>query len=164
MTVIDQIFGIGKDLTLWQMCARAFVMFFISLLLIRLGGVRMFGRKSAFDDIIVITLGAVLSRGVVGASSFGATVAASAVLVAVHRTLAWLCYKSKRVEEWVRGKPSVIYKNRKMYVQNLKKAGLTEIDLMESLRLEMKKESLEEIESAYIETNGRISFIAKPDK
>ena len=161
MNAIEYIFGVGKDLTVWQMCARAFVMFFISLVLIRLGGVRMFGRKSAFDDIIVITLGAILSRGVVGANTFGSTVAASAVLVCIHRLLAWACFKSKRVEEWVRGKQSVIYKDKKMYVQNLKKAGLTEIDLMESLRLEMKKESLDEIESAYIETNGRISFIAK---
>lgn len=161
MSIIDYIFGVGKDLTVLQMCARALVMFFISLVLIRLGGVRMFGRKSAFDDIIVITLGAILSRGVVGANTFWSTVAASATLVFIHRVLTWVCFKSKWVEKLVRGKQLVIYKHTKIYIDNLKKAGLSEIDLMESLRLEMKKESLEDIESAYIETNGRISFIAK---
>jgi len=35
---------------------------------------------------------------------------------------------------------------------------------MESLRLETQQTSLDEIEMAYLETNGRISFITKKSK
>lgn len=161
MDSIYQIFGEGKDLNALQMCARSFVMFFVALALIRLGGVRMFGRKSAFDDIMVIMLGAILSRGVVGASPFWATVAASAVMIAVHRAVSWACIKSKIIERLLRGRPFVLYKNGRIDHTNLKKSSLSESDLAESVRLEMKEETLEDVDTAFIETNGRISFIKK---
>ena len=67
---ITEIFGSGEDLSPMQMAARAFVMFFIALLLIRLAGMRVFGIRTAFDNILVIMLGAILSRGVAGSSPF----------------------------------------------------------------------------------------------
>jgi uncharacterized membrane protein YcaP (DUF421 family) len=64
---IYDLFGRGEDLTALQMSVRSFIMFFIALALIRIGGMRIFGKKTAFDNILVIMLGAVLARGVVGA-------------------------------------------------------------------------------------------------
>ncbi len=161
MDSLYQIFGTGKDLTAMQMCARSFVMFFITLVLIRAGGVRMFGKKSAFDDIIVIMLGAVLSRGVVGANPFFSTVAAGAVMIAIHRLLGWLCTHFSTVEKLVKGESSVLYKDGHINAVNLKRSSLTERDLLESLRLETNKASLKEVDTACMETNGRISFILK---
>jgi uncharacterized membrane protein YcaP (DUF421 family) len=43
-----------------------------------------------------------------------------------------------------------------MWVVNLSKS-----DLMESLRLETKNESIDNVEKATLETNGRISFILR---
>jgi hypothetical protein len=43
-------------------------------------GLRTFAKQSTFDNIIVILLGAVLARGVVGASPFWSTVGASVVM------------------------------------------------------------------------------------
>jgi len=43
-------------------------------------------------------------------------------------------------------------------------AGMSENDLHESLRLETKKMTLSEIDTAFMETNGRISFILKSEK
>ena len=87
---IKELFGSGEHLTALQMGVRAFIMFFITLALIRFGGMRIFGKKTAFDNILVIMLGAILARGVVGASPFFSTVAAAAVMVVIHRILAWL--------------------------------------------------------------------------
>ena len=77
---IKELFGSGEHLTALQMAVRAFIMFFITLALIRFGGMRIFGKKTAFDNILVIMLGAILARGVVGASPFFSTVAASAAI------------------------------------------------------------------------------------
>jgi len=159
MNTINSIFGSGENLSALQMGARAFVMFFIMLVLIRLGGVRMFGRKSAFDDVIVIMLGAVLSRGVVGANPFWSTVAAAAVMISIHRGVAWLCIHSKKIELIVRGKATVLYKDGKMYPHNMRISGLSDSDLEESVRLEMKQQGFKNIDTAMMETNGRISFI-----
>lgn len=93
--LIFKLFGEGKDLNALQMGDRAFVMFFITLFLIRLAGMRAFGQKSAFDTIIVIMVGAILSRAVTGASAFFPTVIAGAVLAVVHRLLALISVTMK---------------------------------------------------------------------
>lgn len=163
MSTINFLFGEGEHLNILQMSCRAFVMFFITLTLLRLGGMRIFGKKSAFDTIIVIMLGAVLARGIVGASSFFATVAAAAVMIVIDRTLAWASLKSKLVSSLVKGTPLVLYMNGELVWDNMKTASLSKEDLLESLRLETNKNSLEEVELAEMETNGRISFVLKEE-
>ena len=153
--------GEGNDLNALQMSVRAFIMFFITLVLIRLGGMRIFGKKSSFDTIIIIMLGAILSRGVVGASPFFSTIAASAVMILVHRILAWITVKNERMGKLLKGEHIVLYKEGNLLWNNMVKASMSKDDLLESLRLETRKNSLEEIEMAIMETNGRISFIEK---
>jgi uncharacterized membrane protein YcaP (DUF421 family) len=157
----ELIWGHGDQLTILQMSMRALVMFFISLTLIRLGGMRIFGKKSAFDTIIVIMLGAVAARGIVGASPFFSTVVASAVMIGINRLLAWLSEKFPGFNHLVRGKPLILYESGQINWSNMKVASLSQTDLMESLRLETKEATLENIDKAYMETNGRISFLVK---
>lgn len=161
MNTIHYLFGEGSQLTILQMCMRTFITFIILLILIRLAGRRTFAKRSSFDNIIVIMLGAVLARGVVGASPFWATVAASAVMVAMHRLIAWLTVKNPKFERLVKGTYMKLYHNGTLIGNNLERSGMSENDLHESLRLETKKLTLAEIDTAFMETNGRISFILK---
>jgi uncharacterized membrane protein YcaP (DUF421 family) len=161
MDTIHFLFGEGQKLDMLQMSMRAFVMFCIMLLLVRFTGRRAFAKKSSFDNIIVIMLGAVLARGVVGASPFWSTVAASVVMVIMHWITAWLAVKNRIIERLIKGNYVRLYDQDKLVDNNLAKTGISKKDLHESLRLETKKDTLEDIESAYLETNGRISFILK---
>ncbi|PUZ26199.1 hypothetical protein DCC81_18380 [Chitinophaga parva] len=88
MNITDTLWGTGEHLDALQMGVRSFVTFFVSLALLRLGGMRIFGKKSAQDMIITILFGAVLARGVVGASPYWPTVVAAAVMVLGNRVLA----------------------------------------------------------------------------
>jgi uncharacterized membrane protein YcaP (DUF421 family) len=150
-----------ENLTALQMAARAAMIFIITLILIRIGGVRIFGKKSAVDTIILIVMGSVLARGIVGASSIWPVVAAAGTMIIIHHVLAFLSFKNKKMEALIKGSPTVLYAKGKILYKNLHKKSLSEADLMESLRLETKKTSLEDIETAFMETNGRISFIEK---
>jgi uncharacterized membrane protein YcaP (DUF421 family) len=150
-----------ESLTALQMAARAVLIFFITLILIRLGGVRIFGRRSAMDMIIVIVMGSILARGVVGSSDLRATVAASFAMIVIHHILAWISMRNKVAENIIKGQPTILYKDGNIIHKNLRKASLSENDLLESLHLETKKKSFEEIEIAILETDGRISFILK---
>ena len=161
MDTIQFLFGEGEKLNILQMSMRALVMFLIMLILIRFAGRRAFAKKSSFDNIIVIMLGAVLARGVVGASPFWSTVAASIIMIILHRIVAWLSVKNNFVERLVKGDAILLFQKEKIVSKNLTKTGISKKDLHESLRLETKKDSLEDIEDAYLETNGRISFILK---
>lgn len=164
MDTLYSLVGHGQQLTALQMSVRAFSMFFIMLVLIRLAGMRTFAKKSAFDNILVIMLGAILARGVVGASPYWSTVAAATVMVALHRIIALLSVKSKIIEKWVKGTYIKLYQDGHLINKNLQKTGMSENDLHESLRLETKKLSLKEIDTAFMETNGRISFILKDEE
>ena len=158
---LQEIWGAGKDLTALQMGVRAFVMFFIALFCLRVGGMRTFGKKSAFDNIIVIVLGSVLARGIAGVSSFGGTVSASLVLVLVHRFIGWLIVHSKSFEHLIKGRHIVLYKDNQIIEANLKKTNMTQDDLNESLRLQTNQTSFQKVDAAYMENNGRISFVLK---
>ena len=158
---ISEIFGSGEDLSPLQMAARAFVMFFIALLLIRIAGMRIFGIKTAFDNILVIMLGAILSRGVTGSSPFFSTVAAAAAMIVVHKILAWLAMKHVWVGKIVKGYRRSLYHNGEMREENLGKTMISKDDLMEGVRLEINKNSLDDVEQIYIEKTGEISVVKK---
>ena len=158
---ITEIFGSGEDLSPLQMAARAFVMFFIALLLIRLAGMRVFGIKTAFDNILVIMLGAILSRGVVGASPFLSTIAGAAAMIIVHKILAWLAMKHVWIGKLVKGYRRSLYHNGEIREENLQKTSISRDDLMEGVRLEIHKNSLDDVDQIFIEKTGEISVVKK---
>jgi uncharacterized membrane protein YcaP (DUF421 family) len=161
MEVIEKIFGVGKELSVHQMCARAFITFFITLALIRLAGMRSIGKKSAFDTVIAIMLGAVLGRVIVGASAFFPTVAGGIVIVLVHRIVAVIALKHEGFAKIVKGEHRQLYANGHINSQNMKRSCISESDLLESIRLQANVKTLSEIEEAYMENNGEISVIKK---
>lgn len=162
MDLIIGIFGEGKDLNALNMGCRAVGLYAITLVFIRISGTRTFGKKTAFDNIIVITIGALLSRVVVGASAFMPTVTAGFVLVFLHRILAWTCLRYPRIDKLIKGSERVLYKQGEIHQQNLDKSLMTKGDLMESVRVNGNSDNLETIREARLERTGEISIL--PEK
>ncbi|PSK91665.1 DUF421 domain-containing protein [Taibaiella chishuiensis] len=158
---ITQLLDTDEQLAPLPMMLRALLVFFAALLLLRVGGIRIFGQKSALDNVIVIMLGAVLARGVVGASPLFSAIAASGVMVVVNRLLAWASERNNELNRLLKGNAVVLFENGKLLDEAMKQVNLSKSDLLESLHLEMKQESFEGIDKVILETNGRISFIAK---
>jgi uncharacterized membrane protein YcaP (DUF421 family) len=161
MNILERLFGEGEHLTPVQMGFRALITFFVALVLVRVAGMRTFGRKSAFDTIVGIMLGAVLARGVVGASPFGATVAASAVTVVVHRVLAELCLKHAGLEKLIKGEHRLLCRDGIIDEHAMNRSGLSRRDLLEGVRQAANVDSIDEVAAAYIESNGQISAVKK---
>jgi uncharacterized membrane protein YcaP (DUF421 family) len=164
MNVIENLFGSGQELTALQMGVRAFLMLFIALFLVRISGMRTFGKNSAFDVIISIMLGAVLARGVVGASPFFSVVMAGLVMVLLHRFLGAITLRNEWLEKAIKGESRLLYKDGKIHWDKMRRSAVSKEDLLESARLEANVNSLDEIEEAHIESNGRISIIKKKEK
>ena len=161
MDTINQLFGHGTDLNILQMSVRAIVIFFVALILIRFTGMRVFGIKSAFDTCIIIMLGAVLARAVVGASPFIPTIAASTALVIVHKIIATISVNNQFLSHLVKGKPLSLYKSGILNDKNLKKCSLSYGDVMEEVRLEINQNGMENIDEIFMERTGKISVIEK---
>ncbi|MDB4927778.1 MAG: hypothetical protein JWM10_262 [Myxococcaceae bacterium] len=162
MSLAGALFGQGEKLTPIQMGCRGALMFFIALALVRLAGMRSFGRKSAFDRTVAIMLGAVLARGVVGASPFAATVAGGAAIVVVHRLLAHLCRHSPALEKLIKGEHHVLCRDGVVDERAMSRSGLTRADLLEGVRHSAQVESLDQVAAVYVESSGELSTIERP--
>ena len=161
MNLINEIFGHGSNLNSLQMSVRAISIFFIALILIRYTGMRVFGIKTAFDTCIIIMLGAVLARAVVGASPFIPTIIASTALVVVHKVIATISVNNQFISHLVKGKPLSLYKNGTLNDRNMRKCSLSFGDMMEEIRLALHQSSMDHIEEIFMERTGKISVILK---
>jgi uncharacterized membrane protein YcaP (DUF421 family) len=161
MELIYYLFGSGKDLNSLQMGLRALVMFFITLMLIRIAGMRAFGTKSAFDNVLVIMLGAVLSRAVVGASPFIPVIVASMVLVLIYRILAYLGLNNDKISHLLKTRERSLYKNGKINEENMKRCNISMGDLLSGIRSAGCTDRLEDLREVLMERSGEISVIKK---
>ncbi len=82
----------GGELAWWQKSVRAIAVFFAALVIFRAGNTRILGKSSAFDIVLGVVYGAVLSRAITGNSPFLPTLAAALVLVL--KAVAAVAYRS----------------------------------------------------------------------
>jgi uncharacterized membrane protein YcaP (DUF421 family) len=108
---MERFWGAGEDLDPLQMGLRAAVMFFVLLVMIRLAGSRLLGKKTGFDTALLILMGAVAARGVVGASPFLSTIVACAVLVLLQRVVAHLAARMVGVTRFFEGRRVCLYRD-----------------------------------------------------
>ena len=161
MELINNILGLDVEkLEPYQMASRAVVIFFISLILVRIGGIRTFGKQSIFDTLSTLMLGAILGRCIVADQSFFGSILATLILMLLHRLIALLTYKSKKLGKIFKGENIILMKNGKMLKENLARSQITENDIMDALRREMQINSLDRIKEVHLERSGDISFIS----
>ncbi|HEX5063496.1 MAG TPA: YetF domain-containing protein [Kofleriaceae bacterium] len=156
---VEQLFGEGRDLSALQMSSRAFVLFFLMLVLVRVAGMRAFGRHSSFDTIIVITLGAVLSRVVVGVSPAIPTVAASIVFVVLHRLVAIVTATVPALERLFKGRQKVLYRGGILELAAMRRAGISHADLEEAVRTKANRLKLPDVLEIHLESSGDLSVV-----
>jgi uncharacterized membrane protein YcaP (DUF421 family) len=161
METITTIFGDGKDLNALQMSSRGGVMFFVAFLLIRISGRRSFGIRTPLDNIITISLGAILSRAVVGASPYIPVIICCLVIVLLHRCFGWLIVHHKGFGRFVDGDKIPLFENEKFNQSNMEKGLVCQEDIMQGVRKSALTEDMGGIEKVYMERNGEISAIRK---
>src|SRR3569832_807978 len=157
----ETLYGHSKDLDALQVCMRAGVLFAIALVLIRFAGMRAFGRKSSFDSVVTIMLGAVLSRPVVGASPFWPTVGGCAVLVILHRALGMLTARSRWLERIVKGSSQVVYRDSRGEHRQMMRSGISEADLDEVARRHALVPDRHGVHQIVMESSGELSAVTK---
>lgn len=158
---------IGPDsnaINWWQMSIRGVLIFCLALLLVRAGDRRIFSKNAAFDIVLSIILGSILSRTITGNSPFVPTVITCVVLVGLHWGFAWLAKRNHAFGTLIKGNKVILIKNGQMQEENLKKSNITIHDLHEVLRLNGKVTQIEEVEEAYLERSGNISVIPREEK
>ncbi len=162
METLVQLFGKGEHLNILQMSLRGASAFIYSLALIRISGRRSFGLHNPMDNIIAILLGAIMSRGVVGASPLLPVAASCLVVVLLHRAFGWLIVRYQWFSHLVEGNKIVLFRNEKLERKNLSRALLSEEDVMQGIRKSASTDDLSQIDTVYLERNGEIRALKKP--
>lgn len=161
MELFHQVFVTTSDsMAWWQMCARAVLIVAYSILLFRLAARRIFGRDAVLDIIVGVVLGSMLSRAITGTAPLLPTMAASAVVVALHSVLAAIATRAGWFARLMKGRPTLIVADGKVDWARARRANIGEGDLTEELRLHGAA-SMEEVKEAYLERNGTISIIRR---
>jgi uncharacterized membrane protein YcaP (DUF421 family) len=111
--------------------------------------------------VVAILLGATLSRVVVGASPALPTVAASLVIVVVHRVLACACVHSPKLERIIVGAERKVFAEGAFDDAQMSAALITKTDVLETARQELHTTELDDVKAAILERNGQVSLILK---
>jgi uncharacterized membrane protein YcaP (DUF421 family) len=148
-----------KDFTLLQVSLRSVLTYLVGLAILRLARNRFLARESAFDVVLAFIFGSVLSRAINGTTPLLLTLAASALLIAMHRAFAWMSYRWPRFERAIDGRPDRVVQDGKVITKNARAHLLNRANIEGALRLKTHLKELSEIEEACVETNGEISFV-----
>lgn len=163
MEFLNDWWGIKENISPLELSARAAVMFFVCLLLLRLSGMRPIGKESTLDTIITFLIGGILSRGVVGATPFFSCIAGAIVILVLNKALAKLSTASKGFEKVVKGGVVSLYRNGEFQYRNMRRTEITEKDIYEDLRVQCQLNSLDKIDEVLLEKRGKVSFVKKEE-
>jgi uncharacterized membrane protein YcaP (DUF421 family) len=127
------------------------------IMVMRLAGKRLAGQTTAFDLVVLITLGVVLQTtalqpGMVNALIFVVTV------FGAHRGLALLCARSTRIRRLVRGAPRPLIRHGQVAFEALDDEGVSYEELLAGLR-KLGHAGPDRIKLATLEETGHISAI-----
>ncbi|MFL6544248.1 MAG: DUF421 domain-containing protein [Verrucomicrobia bacterium] len=148
-----------RELTFLQVAIRGVIIFIATLVMVRLSSKRSLAEKTAFDAVLVVIIGSMLSRAINGSAAFFPTLGSGFVLVLLHRLFGLTAYYSHAFGILLKGKPVVLLQNGRLQRKNMLWNHITEHDLEEDMRLEAKTEDLSRIKVARVERSGDISFI-----
>src|SRR4030095_9753888 len=160
----ETLLGLGvepTELAFVQISLRGIIVFFVTLITVRLGHKRSLSRKTPFDAVLLVILAAVLSRAINGSAAFFATLGGGVILVLVHRLFAFLAFYSHGFGILVKGKPDVIVRDEQCDVPMMWRNHVSPHDLDEDMRLSVHIDDLSRVRLARVERSGDISFIKK---
>ncbi len=124
--ILTGVFGIENHLSLAQECARAVLIFFYGLFLLRLSGRRTFADWSALDIILSIVIGSALARAMTGSAPLPGTLAAAAVLTALHVLIGFLVARNKWLSRVIEGGPVELGSRGRIDHQALRRTMISE--------------------------------------
>jgi uncharacterized membrane protein YcaP (DUF421 family) len=142
-----------------QMALRTIIIYIVTLVLIRLGSKRFLSQATAFDVIVGIMLGSVMSRAINSSAPLLPTLLAGAVFIGLHWLLSVLAFHVDWFGPLVKGNPILLIKDGKIQQQGVRETGLSSHDLQQALRVQAQTTDPSKIKLAYMERSGNISLI-----
>jgi hypothetical protein len=114
--------------------------------------------ETAFDAILIILIGSILSRGVSGTAPFFSSVLAAGWLIALHSVFSFMSCRSDRLSRLIKGNPTVLIKDGHVDRRMLRNVHMSEGDLEEDLRKKGLRNA-SEVSEGRLERDGTLSVL-----
>jgi uncharacterized membrane protein YcaP (DUF421 family) len=164
---VQELLALGRDsgnVGAIAMMLRAVVVYASTLAIVRLGSERFLSQATAFDVMVAIMLGSVMSSAITGSAPFVPTLLGGGALVGLHALLAALAFKSDWFGPLVNGEPVLPVEDGEVQEDGMRRTGLSSRDLSQALRQQGKPPDPSKARLAYLERDGSISIVSSQER
>jgi uncharacterized membrane protein YcaP (DUF421 family) len=147
-----------------EIIIRTVVIFFFILILTRAMGKKELSELTAFELILLVTIGDLVQQGVTqeDQSLTGAMLAVGTLGLLIV-SLSWLSFRWRRIRRVIRGLAVVVVRDGKPIDEAMKLERLTIDEVIEGAR-EQGIDDLGKVKMAVLEPDGKFSFIRTDDE
>ncbi len=142
---------------------RTILVYAFTLAVVRLGSKRFLGEASAFDTVVGIMLGSIMSRAITASTDVLPTLLSGALLVALHWVIATMAYHFDWLGPLVKGEPRTLIREGAVNEDSARKAGISRHDLEQALRAEGHADP-SKIHLAILERDGSVSVLRRESR
>lgn len=141
---------------------RAGVIYFVLLLVFRLGGNRSIAQITAFDFVLLLIISEAIQQAMI-TEDYSLTNAFLLVVTLVGLDVMMSLWKqrSKRVAKILDGVPLLLIENGKMHEKIMRKERVDESDILAAARELQGIERIDQLKHAVVESSGGITVIPK---
>jgi uncharacterized membrane protein YcaP (DUF421 family) len=136
---------------------RGVIVYVLLLIMLRMTGKRQTGQLAPFDLVLLLILSNAVQNAMNGGDNtvLGGVISATTLIV-LHQAVAFMTYKSKKLEEWIEGSPRTLIHNGVLNESVMRGELLTHHELAAALRAVGCAE-IEHVRVATLENNGQIT-------
>jgi uncharacterized membrane protein YcaP (DUF421 family) len=141
---------------------KAAAVYFLLWLVIRASGRRTLGQLTVFDLILFLIIGGVVARALMG-QDYSLTTAFLVIstFVLIDVVLSFVERDVPSVGRILKGVPTIVVENGQVLTGRLRRARLTEDEVLEAARHSHGLERMDQIKFAILEASGRITVIPR---
>jgi uncharacterized membrane protein YcaP (DUF421 family) len=158
----SELFGLSVPLS--EILVRGTVMYWFLFLVFRFVVRRDIGAVGIADMLVLVIVADAAQNAMAGEyTSITDGMVLVSTLIAWNVFLDWLSFRFSWLRRLAEPGPLMLIRNGRMLKRNMRIEFITEEELRSKLR-EEGVESLEQVKSAYMESDGQISIIQKKDR
>lgn len=142
---------------------KTIIIYLLVALIFRIMGKREVGQLGTFDLVVFVLIAELVALSLEEKGNFFIHLIPVLILVVLQVLIAKISLKNSKLRRLMDGKPTIIIKNGLINFKNMVDQRYTLDDLLLQLR-EKDIRTIDEVDYAILETNGKLSVFKKDDK
>lgn len=144
---------------------RAVGMYILLMIVLKIAGRRTLLEMTSFDFILLLIISEATQQALLG-NDFSFTGAAITIITLIAMDIVFGKIKERfpKVELFVDGSPLILVEHGRPLSKRMRKAGISDDDILSSARIGQGLERMDQIKFAILEKNGKIAIIPAEDR